>query len=129
MTGESVRSLDVWRLRIEPRHQDGVLVLTISGRLGRASSGELQTELDRLIGEGERRMVVDLEKVDYVSSAGLLAFDATGSRLAASQGCLVLCHLSDAVRTAVELAGPASPFLIERDLQGAVRVASGLWVK
>ena len=127
MTGESARSLDVWRLRIERRRQDAVLVLELRGRIGGASAGELATELEQLIGQGEKRLVLDLEKVDYISSSGLLALDAAGSRLTASRGCLVLCGINDAVRIALDLANLAAPLLIEQNLRSAVQAASALW--
>ncbi len=126
MTGESARSLNIWRLRMERQRFESVLVLTLKGRIGGASSAELRTEFDRIIEEGEKRLVVDLERVDYISSSGLLAFDAVSSRLTAVHGCLVLCGMNDSVRMAFALAGLASPFLIEPDRQGAVRVASTL---
>ena len=126
VTNESGRSLNVWRLRIEHTRQDGVSVLVLSGRLGGASSADLQKELDRIMEQGETRLVVDLENVDYISSSGLLAFDAISRRLTASHGCLVLCGTNDSVRIALALADLASPFLIEPDRQGAVRVASTL---
>jgi len=58
-------------------------------------------------------LVIDIEEVDYVSSAGLLALDAARRRLAASQGRLVLRGMGDAVRIAFDLAGLAERFSIE----------------
>ena len=127
MTGESGRPLHVWPLRIERRREDGVLVLDLKGRIGATSSPTLRAVLDKVLDEGDRRLVVDLTNVDYISSTGLVTLDAIGSRLTASQGCLVLCGLTDAVRIAFDLAGVGSPVLVERDVPSAIKVALSVW--
>ena len=113
MPSESSRPIDVWRLRISRERRDGGVVLRLTGRIGAASVAELSTELEALIEEGERRLVIDLEEIDYVSGEGLRTLDAARSRLAASEGRLVLRGMGDAVRIAFELAGLAERFSIE----------------
>ena len=51
-----------------------VLVLAVQGSLDVITSPDLETKVQELIDGGERRLVFDLEKLDYVSSAGLRAF-------------------------------------------------------
>jgi anti-anti-sigma factor len=127
MTGESGRSLDIWRLRMERQRYESVLVLALKGRIGGASSRSLHDALDEIIGQGHTRVVVDLTEVDYVSSAGLLVLDGAGGRLTAAGGRLVLCGMGDAVRIAFDLAALASPRLVERDRDAAIRNASTIW--
>jgi anti-anti-sigma factor len=127
MTGESARSLDIWRLRMGRQRHESVVVLALKGRIGGASSGALRDALDDIIEQGDARVVVDLTDVDYISSAGLLALDGAGSRLALVRGCLILCGMSDAVRIAYELASLASPLRVEQDRAAAIRNASTIW--
>lgn len=50
------------------------VVLQLDGSLDTSTTGNLDEILDLLIGQGHKRIVVDLNKVDYVSSAGWRSF-------------------------------------------------------
>lgn len=108
----------VWPLKITRDDRDGAAVFVVSGRLGTLSSGELVEALAKAVDAGDRRVVVDLAGVDYVSSAGLLALHALLGRFAVAGGELALCGLSVPVRTSFELSGLLSDFVEEpsRDL-------------
>lgn len=113
-----------WRLRLETEMQGDVLVVTASGRLGTASSAALIEHLVGAIDQGSRRLVLDLRAVDYVSSAGLLAFDAIAGRIYHAGGHLALCELSEPVALAFELAGLREHFVVESSrLDAIARVA------
>ena len=57
------------------------------------------------------RVIIDLSKVDYVSSAGLLALDAAAGRMHTAAGLLVLCGLTEPVRLRPRTVGsPATLF-------------------
>lgn len=112
-----------WPLRVSEDRQQGVLVFTLAGRLGRASADALLQTLEAAIDGGERRLVIDFESVDYVSSAGLLALAAADRRLLALRGTLVLCTLAEPVRVVFDLAGALSQFAIESSRALAVERA------
>jgi len=97
-------------------------VVILAGRLGAASSGGLSRALGEAISRGERRLVVDLGLVDYVSSAGLDALETAAGQCAGNRGALVLCNVSEPVRIVFDLAGllPAFPIEPSRE-QGVAR--------
>jgi anti-anti-sigma factor len=88
-------------------------VLILAGRLGSASAGGLSRALTEAISGGDRRLVVDLGLVDYVSSAGLDALGTAAIRCAGSHGALVLCNVSAPVRIVFDLAGLPPDILVE----------------
>jgi anti-anti-sigma factor len=113
-----------WPLRIKVvagDSADGVVTLVLAGRLGEASANQLSAALDAAIESRPRGLILDLEQVDYLSSAGLRALDLAGQRLAASGGVLVLCALSEPLRIAFELAGFLTRYPVEpsRELASA----------
>jgi anti-anti-sigma factor len=101
------------------------VIFAPKGRLGTLSSGELIEALVAAIRAGEHRLVLDLEGMDYVSSAGLLAIDAVLGRLHQAGGVLVLCNLAEPVRLACELADLLPHFDVETSRDLAIARAAG----
>jgi len=85
-----------------------------------ASSGGLIEAVVRAIDAGGRKVIIDLSKVDYVSSAGLLALDAASGRMHAAGGSLMLCGLTEPVRLALDLSGLLPHFSVESSRDVAV---------
>jgi anti-anti-sigma factor len=94
-----------WPLRISEEHVDGVLVLALTGRLGAASAVRFGTAVTEAVVRGDIRLVVDLDGVDYISSAGLKALAAAASHCSDARGALSLCRLTEPVRIALDLGG------------------------
>jgi anti-anti-sigma factor len=112
-------------MEIREEREAGVLIVAPVGRLDTTTSTDLENRLLRLLNEGERRLVLDLVGIEYVSSAGLRVLLLVAKRLKAAEGDLVLCRLSPAVRQVFELAGFVSLFRLEASREQAlVRLAS-----
>jgi anti-anti-sigma factor len=114
-----------WPLFITPSRSDGVLVLTISGRIGGISAGDFTTALADAIAQGDVRMVLDLTEMDYVSSAGLQSIGSAAERCAALNGGLALCGVAAPVRIALELAGLLDLLAVDPSREAAVGRLSG----
>ena len=94
-----------WPLRIDEERHDGALVLVLAGRLGTASAAQFGAAVAEAVMRGDRRLVIDLKGVDYVSSAGLKALATAASACAEARGSLALCGLAEPVRIALDLGG------------------------
>jgi len=100
-------------MEIGEARAQGALVLAPAGRLDSVSSGELERHALARLDAGERRVVVDLAGVEYISSAGLRVLLVMAKRLKPPTGALVLCGMGPGVRTVLELAGFLSLFAVE----------------
>lgn len=107
-------------MELQQDRSDGVLVLAPIGRVDSNSSGELETQLMALLGAGERRLVVDMRGVEYISSAGLRVLLLLARRLQETAGEVVLCSMGKAVRQVFELAGFLSIFKVEPSREHAL---------
>lgn len=98
-------------LEITQREMNGVYLLGLRGRLvlGDESNG-LRTTIENLLGSGATRIVVNLEHVDFVDSAGLGALIETHRKTKAKGGRLKLCHMGPKLTRALELARLLSMF-------------------
>jgi anti-anti-sigma factor len=117
---ESADSDLKWPLRVRRERRDGVLVLAMAGRVGRASADTLRQALEEAIDQGERRLVVDFGSVDYLSSSGLMVLAAASSRLDILGGTLVLCGLVEPVQVVLNLSALLPHFAIEPSRDRAI---------
>jgi anti-anti-sigma factor len=92
-------------LEITQRETNGIYLLALKGRLvlGDESSGLLNV-IDNLLASGATRIVVNLEQVNYVDSAGLGALIEMHRKTKAKGGGLKLCQLRPKLREALEMA-------------------------
>jgi anti-sigma B factor antagonist len=93
-------------LEITQRETNGIYLLALKGRLvlGQESSG-LRTMIDNLLACGATRIVINLEHVNYVDSAGLGALIELHRKTKGEGGRLMLCNLGPKLRQALEIAG------------------------
>lgn len=100
-------------MQIGEERQGSALVLALAGRLDSVTSNELEKHVVSRLDAGERRLVVDLARVEYISSAGLRVLLMAAKRLKEPPAALVLCGMGPSVRTVLELAGFLPLFAIE----------------
>ena len=93
-------------LEITQRETNRICLLTLKGRLvlGDESNG-LRTTIDNLLSSGVTRIVIGLEHVNYVDSAGLGALIESHRKTKAKGGRLLLTNLGPKLKQALELAG------------------------
>ena len=92
-------------MNIHEERNDGVLILGLEGRLDAISSKIFEEKALATIDAGETRLVIDLSRLDYVSSAGLRVFLLASKRLNPAGGKLVLCSLQEPVKEVFEIVG------------------------
>ena len=84
---------------------DDIRILKASGRVSHESAARLGAALDAAIAESSGGLILDLEAVDYLSSAGGLVIEGAAARLAAVHRRFVLSGATEPVRVALDLAG------------------------
>lgn len=82
---------------------DVTVLRVLDTRITSVSAPELKTELLRLVGEGQFKIVVNLENIAYIDSSGLgsLLFGHRQARQA--EGDLKLSHVQDSVLSMIKL--------------------------
>ncbi len=89
-----------------------VTVLAFEGKLDTLTSPDAQQQLTRLIEEGEKRFLVNFEKLDYISSAGLRVLLAAAKQLKGIDGELRICSLNEVVREVFDISGFTTIFKV-----------------
>ncbi len=99
-------------MQMTEERQSDVCILGLSSRLDATSAKLVEDRILGLIDAGNHRLVLDLARLEYVSSAGLRVFVLAGKRLKAAGGQLALSGLTDNVRQVFDIAGLSSIFSI-----------------
>jgi stage II sporulation protein AA (anti-sigma F factor antagonist) len=112
-------------MRIGEERDGRALVIAPEGRVDSVSSGELERLVVSRIDAGEKRLVMDLSGVEYISSAGLRVLLMAAKRLKEPPAGLVLCGMGPSVRTVLELAGFLPLFAVEARREQALARLGG----
>jgi anti-sigma B factor antagonist len=91
----------------EDRKADTV-VLALAGKLDATTAKIFEDKILAEINSGDRRFVIDLSQLEYVSSSGLRVLLLAAKRLHSTDGKIVLCSLKEHVRQVFDLAGFSS---------------------
>jgi len=92
-------------MQISVNTANDVTVVDIEGKLDAQTSPDAQTQMTRLVEQGARKILVDFDKLDYVSSAGLRILLATAKQLKPDDGELRICCLNEIVKEVFEISG------------------------
>ncbi len=92
-------------MQISVKTTNEVKVVAFEGSLDTGTSSNAQTRLTELIEGGERKILVNLEKLAYISSAGLYVLLRSLKKLTAADGELRICGLNDMVGNVFDVTG------------------------
>jgi anti-anti-sigma factor len=84
---------------------DEVRVLSFQGNLDTNTAPEAESQINGLIDSGVLKLLVNFEKLDYISSAGLRILLATAKKLKPVGGDLKICCLNPTVQEVFDISG------------------------
>ena len=100
----------IMSLKIEKKNTE-TKTLALIGRLDTVTAPELEAEISAILPTAES-LVLDMEKLEYISSAGLRVILKTQKALTQKAG-LKLIHVSDEVREVFDITGFSDFLTIE----------------
>lgn len=80
-----------------------VLTVTLEGRLDTTTAPELETELKQAL-DGVTELILDFEKLDYISSAGLRVL-LSAQKIMTKQGSMKIIHANEMIMEVFEVTG------------------------
>ena len=99
-------------MEITERKTADIVTLSLSGKLDTTTAKTFEKKILAQIESGDRRFIIDLAQLDYISSSGLRVFILAGKRLNSENGKMVLCSLKVPVREVFDIAGFLSIFSV-----------------
>jgi anti-sigma B factor antagonist len=112
-------------LKISNREVDGVAVLTLDGRivLGEETVA-LREKVKGLLGEGKKKLVLDLKNVTMIDSSGLGALVAAHSSAKSGGAVLRLCNLGSRTNELLQMTRLLTVFEVSNSEDEAVSAMS-----
>lgn len=99
-------------MQIAVKTANEVKVLAFEGSLDTQTSPDAQTQLTQLIEDGDKKILVNFEKLHYISSAGLRILLAAAKQLKTAEGELRICDLNEVVKEVFDISGFSTIFKI-----------------
>jgi anti-sigma B factor antagonist len=107
-------------MTITSTHAGDAVVLRVAGRLDAITAPEFEKTCKQCIGSETLKMVMDLDGVDYISSAGLRAILLVGKTVQAGGGVLAFSGLRGTVKDVLEMAGFSALFPVYASVEAAL---------
>lgn len=82
-----------------------VVVVDLAGKLDSSNYLEVDAKFNDIIASGERKLMINFFKLDYISSAGLRVFLSVAKKLKAANGKFVFTKMQEHVREVFDLTG------------------------
>ncbi len=82
-----------------------VVVVNISGRLDSIGAPEIESHCRDQIKQGNKFLLIDMEAINYISSAGLRSLLLIAKAIKACSGTVVFCNLVPMVREVLKISG------------------------
>jgi len=113
-------------MELAHRRLNRVDVISITGRIQAPEAAKLQERINELFSEGRFRLLLDLQKLEYISSPGLRVLIEARKRAREwkltdfDRGDVRIVHLPPRIKEVFDLTGFTSLFQIYGDLVEAV---------
>ena len=98
-------------MTIEKKTDGTQMMITLAGRLDTTTAPQLEAELKAGL-DGVEQLVLDFEKLDYLSSAGLHVLLAA-QKIMNKQGSMVVRHVNETIAEIFEVTGFCDILTIE----------------
>ena len=108
-------------MEIKTHEMNDIRVVDLIGNLDTSTSPDAEAKINELLDAGASKLVINLEKIDYLSSSGLRVFLGAAKRMMASGGKVVLCNPNALVSEILQHSGFDTILEIKASLEEAVK--------
>ena len=107
-------------IEISSKKQKDATIVSVKGRMDALSSPDLEKHLEALMETGVKILILNLEELNYISSAGLRSILIIAKKLKEKEGRISLVCLTQAVKEIFVVSGFSSLFPIYDSLDLAL---------
>lgn len=108
-------------MKINSERKNGVLVINLEGRLDAFEAGNLDRELNVQLRDEDAYLVLNMEGIQYISSAGIRVLLSTHKKLAGKNGQLCLSGLREYTAGVLKMVGLEGIFAAHATVDEAIK--------
>lgn len=101
------------KMKIEVKQDGGIFVVELEGRMDTNTSPEFQKEMEAYYSKEGFNMILDFDKLDFVSSAGLRVLLLIQKKSKALNGNLVIKNVKPEIQEVFDMTGFSDILTIE----------------
>ena len=102
--------------------KDDITILALDGKImGGPEAGEINDKIHLLMDNEEKKLIIDLEKVEWMNSSGLGILIGAITTLRNNDGELCLIHVSERVKNLFRITKLSEAFNVFDDLDSALQ--------
>ena len=92
-------------MEINTRTENEIHIVEIIGNLDTNTSPEAEQQFKLMMDNGAMKIIVDFEKLEYISSAGLRVLLVASKRMKTEDGKIRICNLNETVQEVFDISG------------------------
>lgn len=92
-------------MNIEIKEENGGLTATINGWLDSTAAAQFATDIEPLLQQADKQIVLDCGNLEYIASSGLRAFLTLRKESAAKGGHITIVNVNEAVKKVFQMTG------------------------
>lgn len=108
-------------MKVTTEKNDGYVLMTVEGRIDTTNYSEFEAEMNKVLGEGAEKVLLDCSGLNYISSSGLRVFLLTQKKMMASGGKFKLFGMQPAIKEIFDISGFSSIFSISENKELALQ--------
>jgi len=108
-------------MEISQKEENGIIFLAFKGRLDGTSAPEAEQTIKNILDAENTRLVFDLERLEYLSSAGLRVILGAAKEMKRRDGKFVLCSLNAYVKEVFEVSGFGTIIPIAESVEAGIK--------
>ncbi len=96
------------------------IIVKVSGRLDATTASDYERTCSEYLEAGDTKIIIDLNGLEYISSAGLRSILTIGKKIKALNGKYIFCNLQPMVADVFKISGFNAIFPVYNSLEDAV---------
>lgn len=108
-------------MNVNIKTDENIVIISIEGSIDSKTAGDLQSQIMEKVSE-TNNVLLDLTKVDYVSSAGLRVLLMIYRQIKSKNGKVILVGVSEEIKDVMSMTGFINFFEITDNIDNALKI-------